>query len=136
MLDYLGSILKDENQIDQELVQHFERYNEDHILGIINKLRRVGTLPKENSISGWNIFVRHYIIEEIVNILEKETLLAKQKLAFMKFYESLGNSDYDIPRLIGARINSEIILEELFSTVIINEKDYQKNSKKCAPKCW
>tara|TARA_B110000027_G_C16001533_1_gene247703 strand:+ start:304 stop:651 length:348 start_codon:yes stop_codon:yes gene_type:complete len=110
MLDYLGSILKDDNQIDQELVQHFKSYNEGHILGIINELRRVGTLTMGNSISGWNIFVRHYIIDEIKNILEKETLLAKQKLAFMKFYESLGNSDYDIPLLISNRINPEIII--------------------------
>tara|TARA_B110000285_G_C15062480_1_gene583154 strand:+ start:720 stop:1067 length:348 start_codon:yes stop_codon:yes gene_type:complete len=110
MLDYYGSILKDENQIDQELVQHFKSYNEDHILGIINELRRVGTLTVGNSISGWNIFVRHYIIGEIKNILEKETLLAKQKLAFMKFYESLGNSDYDIPLLISNQINPEIII--------------------------
>ena len=110
MLDYLGSILKDDNQIDQELVQHFKSYNEGHILGIINELRRVGTLTSGNSISGWNIFVRHYIIDEIKNILEKETLLAKQKLAFMKFYESLGNSDYDIPLLISNRINPEIII--------------------------
>jgi hypothetical protein len=54
--------------------------------------------------------VRHYIIDEIKNILEKETLLAKQKLAFMKFYESFGNSDYDIPLLISNRINPEIII--------------------------
>ena len=110
MLDYFGSILKDDNQFDQELVQHIKGYNEDHILGIINELRRVGTLTLKNSISGWNIFVRHYIIKEIKNILEKETLLAKQKLAFMKFYESLGNSDYDIPRLISNQINPEIII--------------------------
>ena len=110
MLDYFGSILKDESQIDQELVQHFKRYNEDHILGIINELRRVGTLTLKNSISGWNIFVGHYIIGEIKNILEKETLLAKQKLAFMKFYESLGKSDYDIPLLISNQINPEIII--------------------------
>ena len=110
MLDYLGSILKDDNHIDQELVRHFQSYNEDHILGIINELRRVGTLPKKNSIAGWNIFVRQHIIGEIEDILEKETLLAKQKLAFMKFYESLGNSDYDIPRLISNQINPEIII--------------------------
>ena len=82
----------------------------DAILGIINELRRVGTLTLKNSISGWNIFVGHYIIGEIKNILEKETLLAKQKLAFMKFYESLGNFDYDIPLLISNRINPEIII--------------------------
>jgi len=110
MLDYLGSIIKDNNQIDNELVQHFKGYNEGHILGIINELRRVGTLPRDNSISGWSIFVRHYIIGEIRHIIEKETILAKQKLAFMKFYESLGNYDNDIPRLISNQINPEIII--------------------------
>jgi len=109
MLDYYGSTLTP-NEINRELVQHFKSYNEDHILGIINELRKVGTLPRENSISGWNIFVRHYIIGEIKHIIGKETLLAKQKLAFMKFYESLGNYDYDISLLIIDLINPEIII--------------------------
>ena len=60
MLDYYGSIVKDNNQIDIEMIQYFKEYNEDHILKIVNELRRVGTLPLENSVSGWSIFVRKF----------------------------------------------------------------------------
>ena len=106
MLDYYGSIIKDDKEIDRELIQYFINYNEDHILKIINELRKVRTLPRGNSVSGWSIFVRQHIIRDIKMIIEKETLMAKQRLSFMKLYESFDNSDYDIPQLICNRIDT------------------------------
>ena len=109
MLDYFGSIMKSEEDIDTELIQYFNRYNENHILKIINDLRQIGTLTTNNSISGWNIFVRNYIINEIKLILDKETLLAQQRLEFMKFCDSF-QFNPDISRKISEEINPEIII--------------------------
>jgi hypothetical protein len=109
MLDYYGSIVKDNNQIDIEMIQYFKEYNKDHILRIVNELRRVGTLPLENSVSGWSIFVRKFIIDEIKSILSKETHLAKQCLEFMKLCDSI-NLPSDISQKICKSINPEIII--------------------------
>tara|TARA_B100002019_G_C20960457_1_gene446054 strand:- start:107 stop:442 length:336 start_codon:yes stop_codon:yes gene_type:complete len=111
MLDYYGSIVKDNNQIDIEMIQYFKEYNEDHILRIVNELRRVGTLPLENSVSGWSIFVRKFIIDEIKEILSKETHLAKQRLEFMKLCDSI-NLPSDISQKICKSINPEIIIRK------------------------
>ena len=111
MLDYYGSIVKDNNQIDIEMIQYFKEYNEDHILRIVNELRRVGTLPLENSVSGWSIFVRKFIIDEIKEILSKETHLAKQRLEFMKLCDSI-NLPSDISQKICESINPEIIIRK------------------------
>ena len=109
MLDYYGSIVKDNDQIDTELIQYFRDYNENHILRIINDLRKDGTLPSDNSVSGWSIFVRKFIIWEMEKILEKETLLAKQRLEFMKFCDSI-NFNPDISQKICEEINPETII--------------------------
>ena len=111
MLDYYGSIVKDNNQIDVEMIQYFKEYREDHILKIVNDLRRIGTLPLENSVSGWSIFVRKFIIDEIKEILSKETHLAKQNLEFMKFSDSI-NLPPDISQKICESINPEIIIRK------------------------
>ena len=111
MLDYYGSIVKDNNQIDIEMIQYFKEYNKDHILRIVNELRRVETLPLENSVSGWSIFVRKFIIDEIKGILSKETHLAKQRLEFMKLCDSI-NLPSDISHKICESINSEIIIRK------------------------
>ena len=99
MLDYYGSIVKDNNQIDTEMIQYFKEYNKNYILEILNELRNVGTLPLDNSVSGWNIFVRNFIIDEIKEILSKKTYLAKQSLEFMKYCDSV-NFPSDISQKI------------------------------------
>ena len=111
MLDYYGSIVQDNNQIDRDLIQYFRDYNKDHIIEIINELRRVGTLPIDNSISGWMVFVRKFIIDEIKEILSKETHLAKQRLEFIKYCDSI-NFNPDISQKICESINPEIIIKK------------------------
>tara|TARA_Y100001970_G_C13771250_1_gene620614 strand:+ start:170 stop:502 length:333 start_codon:yes stop_codon:yes gene_type:complete len=110
-MDYYGSIVKDNNQIDAEIIQYFKEYNEDHILRIVNELRKVGTLPSDNSVSGWMIFVKKFIIWEIKSILSKETHLAKQRLEFMKLCDSI-NLPSDISEKICESINPEIIIRK------------------------
>jgi len=109
MLDYYGSIVKDNNQIDTEMIQYFKEYNENYILEIVNELRRVGTLPLENSVSGWMVFVRKFIIDEIKEIISKETHLSKQRLEFMKYCDSV-NLPPDISQKICGFINPKIII--------------------------
>ena len=111
MLDYYGSIIQDNTQIDRDLIQYFRDYNKDHILEIINELRRVGTLPIDNSISGWMVFVRKFIIDEIKEILSKETHLANQRLEFIKYCDSV-NLPSDISQKICESINPEIIIKK------------------------
>ena len=109
MLDYYGSIIKSDLEIDEELIIYFRDYNRDHIVGIINELRKVGTLTLNNSLSGWLIFVKGYIIKDIVKVISEETRVAKRKLEFMKYYESLDQADYHIPELILDKIDYKIM---------------------------
>ena len=73
MLDYYGSIIMENEKIDKDLIENFRNYNENYILKIISDLRETNILPLENSISGWMIFARKYIIDEINTILKNET---------------------------------------------------------------
>lgn len=105
MLDYYGSIIKCNEQIDTELIQYFRNYNQNHILSIINKLRDDKILPTDNSVSGWNIFVRQFIIKEIIKILNNETLISQKKLQFAKYCnEYYINNDilYEISKYINS----------------------------------
>ena len=99
MLDYYGECIKDNSQIDNELISYFKDYNTNFIIQIIEQLRLNGTLPNENSVSGWNIFVKKYIIEDIKKIIQKETLNSYKKLQFIKYCDS-NNLNIDISRLI------------------------------------
>ena len=57
MLDYFGSIVKSNEEIDTELISKFiDQCNEDYIEYIIKQLRAEETLFKNYSVSGWNMF--------------------------------------------------------------------------------
>jgi len=57
MLDYFGSIVKSNEEIDTELISKFiDQCNEDYIEYIIKQLRTEETLFKNYSVSGWNMF--------------------------------------------------------------------------------
>jgi hypothetical protein len=45
MLDYYGSIMKTDKEIDTELISRFQEYNENYIECIINELRRKEYYP-------------------------------------------------------------------------------------------
>tara|TARA_B100001094_G_C18074985_1_gene742154 strand:- start:541 stop:882 length:342 start_codon:yes stop_codon:yes gene_type:complete len=105
-----GSQFISENTIDSQLIEYFHDYNHIHILEIMNELRRINTLSLNNSLNGWIYFVRDYIIREIKTILQRQTLLAKQKLAFTYCYDSFQLSDYEIPQLICNILNPNLII--------------------------
>lgn len=101
MLDYYGSIVKSEKEIDNELIQKFKnRCNESYMKKIINNLRKEEVLQKEYSVSGWMVFhakTIHEIIDKYINYQSQRN----QKL--LKFIYSYYNSEYynkDISELI------------------------------------
>ena len=101
-----------EDQINRSLTDRFKKYNELYILKIINELRRLEILTLCNSFSGWNNFVNEYITKIIRETIERQTILAKQRLSFMKYYSSEYN-DFDLPRLICDQIDSQLIIHKV-----------------------
>ena len=109
MHDYLGSVIKSNEQIDAELITYFREYDKGFIENIINDLRRENILPLNNSVSGWMIFVRKFTINKIKEIISEKTRLNKQKLEFMK-YINKNNIDNDIAQNICDMIDSKLII--------------------------
>ena len=109
MLDYLGSVIKSDEEIDNELISYFREYDKDFIENIINDLRRENILPLNNSVSGWMIFVRKFTINKIKEIISEKTRLNKQKLEFMKYIDK-NNIDNDIAQNICDMIDSKLII--------------------------
>ena len=99
-----------DNEINTQLIEKFKDYKEEHILTLINELRKYEILSLRNSMNGWTIFVRDYIIHEIKEIIHKQTLLAKQKLSFIQCYNSLQLSDYQIPELICNILDPNLVI--------------------------
>lgn len=102
MLDYYGSIIKNEKEIDKELIQRFkDRCYESHMKKIISELRRENILHKEYSVSGWLTFHGKTvcdIIDEKIKVLKSE-----QRLKFLYVYNQLYN-DTDVCKMICDRI--------------------------------
>lgn len=112
MLDYYGSIMKTDEEIDRELISRFDNYNQQYIEKIINDLRREQILmsgPNANSVSGWMVFVGPYTVNKMKQIISNQTLFNQQKLEFMK-YINKHMIDIDVARLICDKIDSKLII--------------------------
>jgi hypothetical protein len=105
MLDYYGSIIKRENEIDTELISRFrERCHESYLEEIISALRKEDVLHKEYSVSGWMVFhgkIIHDIIEKTMNYQKQKN---EKKIKFLYCYNQLHN-DHDIGKLICESMN-------------------------------
>jgi hypothetical protein len=105
MLDYYGSIIKRENEIDTELISRFrERCHESYLEEIISALRKEDVLHKEYSVSGWMVFhgkIIHDIIEKTMNYQKQKN---EKKIKFLYCYNQLYN-DHDIGKLICESMN-------------------------------
>ena len=102
MMDYYGSIIKNERDIDKELIQRFkDRCYESHMKKIISELRRENILHKEYSVSGWLTFHG----KTVCDIIEKRIKVQKteQRLKFLYVYNQLYN-DTDVCKMICDRI--------------------------------
>ena len=98
MMDYYGSIIKSESDIDNILIQRFrDRCYESLMKQIISDLRRENILHKEYSVSGWNIFHS----KPIYDIIEKRIKVqkTKQRLKFLYIYNQ-SYSEINICKMI------------------------------------
>lgn len=77
MLDYYGSITKNEDEIISDLINYYENknYNKDLIKNIINNLIEKNEISKEYSVSGWMVFFKKICIDKINNELEKKEII-------------------------------------------------------------
>jgi len=104
MLDYYGSIVKNETDIDSELIQRFKDHcQESFMKKIISELRRENILHKEYSFSGWLTFHG----KTICDIIENKILVQKDKnnikLKFTYCFNQLFN-DIDVCKMICDKI--------------------------------
>jgi len=105
MLDYYGSIIKQENELDAELITRFsEKCYESYIEKIISDLRKEDILHKEYSVSGWMVFhgkLIHDIIEKTMNYQKQKN---EKKVKFLYCYNLLFD-DQDVGKLICDKID-------------------------------
>ena len=104
MLDYYGSIIKSEKEIDRELIQKFkDRCHESYMKKIISDLRNENILNNEYSHSGWMVFHFKPIHDIIKNKLIVQEYKNNQKLKFTYCYNQF-HKDSDVCRMICDRI--------------------------------
>lgn len=104
MLDYYGSIIKSEQEIDRELIQKFkDRCYESHMKKIIYNLRKEEVLQKEYSYSGWMVFhgkTIHEIIEKTINYQKQKS---EKRIKFLYCFNHYFN-DSDVCKMICDRL--------------------------------
>ena len=104
MLDYYGSIVKSETDIDKELIHGFrEKCRESYMRKIISELRREAVLMKEYSYSGWMVFHGKTIHDIIKNKLDNELNISEKRLKFTYCFD-ISYKDNDVCRMICDRI--------------------------------
>ena len=104
MLDYYGSIVKSEKEIDRELIQKFkDRCYESYIKKIISELRKENILHKGYSHSGWMVFHSKTIYDNIKNQLNDELNRNNKRIKFLYCYNLLFN-DTDVCKMICDKI--------------------------------
>jgi len=104
MMDYYGSIVKSEVEIDTELINKFRSHcYESYIRTIISDLRKEGVLEKEYSVSGWYVFGAKLIYEIFEKQLSYKKHKCEKKIKFL-FCSTQLFTDYDVLRNICDRI--------------------------------
>ena len=100
MLDYYGSIIKSEEEVDRELILVFrEKAHELYIKRIIHDLRQDEILADEYSVSGWNMYHAKTIHEIIAELIAHQTQINEKKMKLLYCFNQLFN-DIDVCRLI------------------------------------
>ena len=90
--------------IDNELVKYFHDYNKNYILFIIKHFRKNELLPLDNSVPGWNLYVKQHIINNIKKYIQNDLNNSKKKLKFTYVYNQLHTYDNDVLRKIWSLI--------------------------------
>lgn len=103
-MDYYGSVIKSEQEIDNELIQKFrDRCYESYMKKIISDLRKENILSKEYSYSGWMVFHGKPICDIVKNKLIFQKDKNNQKLKFTYCFNKLFN-DTDVCKMICDKI--------------------------------
>uniref|UniRef100_A0A6C0FE36 Uncharacterized protein n=1 Tax=viral metagenome TaxID=1070528 RepID=A0A6C0FE36_9ZZZZ len=103
-MDYFGSIVKSESEIDSELIERFrDRCHESFMKKIIQDLKKEQVLLKEYSVSGWMVFHGKTIHDIIKNKINVQTDKNKQKLKFTYCFNKLFN-DTNVCQMICDKI--------------------------------
>lgn len=104
MLDYYGSVIKSEQEIDRELIQKFkDRCHESYMKKIISELRKENILNKEYSHSGWMVFHGKTVCDIIKNKIIVQKDKNNIKLKFTYCYNQ-SYKDSDVCKMICDRI--------------------------------
>ena len=103
MLDYYGSVIKSEKEIDRELIQKFKDiFHESHMKKIISELRKENILHKEYSHSGWMVFHGKPICDIVEEKIKK--LKSEQRLKLLYIYNQKKYDEINICKMICDRI--------------------------------
>jgi len=86
MLDYYGSIQMQNADIDKDILQVFKKYQEKYIQSLLTKLRIQQILTTDISVSGYQVFIRGFLIETINHDIKKQKLKNNKKLLFTNYY--------------------------------------------------
>ena len=104
MLDYYGSVIKSEQEIDRELIQKFkDRCYESYIKKIISDLRKENILNKEYSYSGWMVFHNKSIYDNIRNQINNDLNRNNKRIKFLYCYNQ-SYKDSDVCKMICDKI--------------------------------
>ena len=105
MLDYYGSIIRSEKEIDKEIIQKFkDKCYESYMKKVIYDLRKEEVLQKEYSVSGWNMFHGKTIYEIIEKTINYKKQKNETKLKFIYSYYNSKFYSYDICELISDKL--------------------------------
>ena len=87
MLDYYGSVIKQQSEIDSELVAYFQRddpsMSDTYLRETIARLRATSTIKPEYSVTGWYMYGGQEAILQIRKQLAKDHATCEKKLAWM-----------------------------------------------------
>ena len=93
MLDYYGSIVKQEEDIYNEIHSYFYNYNPSYISSI---LKTSGYIDKTISVSGWYVFHRKNIIDYINQTITEDLQKTKNKLIMTRCLHMRSDCNIDL----------------------------------------
>tara|TARA_B100002051_G_scaffold136192_1_gene129377 strand:- start:2434 stop:2760 length:327 start_codon:yes stop_codon:yes gene_type:complete len=97
MLDYYGSIIKENDEIIKELQSYFKQngdYSPKLIKDIVIDLKKRGLMESSYSQTGWWQFYAKSVCEIIKKELDHKTMKNKKKLAFMYSMENTSQAPF------------------------------------------
>jgi hypothetical protein len=88
MLDYYSSFIKPKHEIYTEIKSYYSNYSDDYIHSKLDELYSMNIITKDVSINGWIEFIRHFVKENVDNLIKKDLEKAKLNLLTMKILKS------------------------------------------------